>query len=166
MNDSKFFIFFLCLACDFIFHTLQTTGIKAELAVEQAAKRPKVETVADVQKAGSPISLGSSSTQAEMTDRSRSGGNIKPHSSDTSMMMAFTESSSFKQSTRQQALAGPPFVMNRFKLDNRPTSFKITPPLPSGLANVSLFLLQRLSVLLCMHVYKMFNKPCGVNYLC
>ena len=111
--------------------------------MEQAAKRPKVEIVADVQKAGSPVLVGSSSIvpsiQAELTDRSRSGGNTKPHSSDTSMVMALTESSSFKQSTRPQAPAGTPFVMNRFKLDNRPTSFKIVPPLPSGLANVSLF---------------------------
>lgn len=119
----------------------QATGSKADLAMEQAAKRHKGDVAADIQKAGSPISIGSSSiissTQAEMTDRSRSGGNIKPQSSDTSTMMALTESSSFKQSTRQQALAGTPFVMNRFKLDNRPTSFKIIPPLPSGLANVS-----------------------------
>lgn len=118
--------------------------------MEQAAKRHKGDIVADVQKAGSPISIGStsivSSTQADMTDRSRSGGNIKTQSSDTSTVMALTESSSFKQSARQQALAGTSFVMNRFKLDNRPTSFKIIPPLPSGFANVSLLLPQCLSL--------------------
>lgn len=135
--------------------------------MEQAAKRHKGDIVADVQKAGSPISIGSSSivssTQAEITDRSRSGGNIKPQSSDASTVVALTESSSFKQSTRQQALAGTPFVMNRFKLDNRPTSFKIIPPLPSGLANVSLFLLRCLS--LCLYIRCSMNHVEGTFFV-
>lgn len=32
---------------------------------------------------------------------------------------------------------GAPFVANRFKLDNRPTAFRIVSPIPAGLANVS-----------------------------
>lgn len=43
----------------------------------------------------------------------------------------------FKSSFRPQAPAGTPFVVNRFKLDNRPTGFRVVPPLPSGLADVS-----------------------------
>ncbi|XP_073294051.1 zinc finger CCCH domain-containing protein 41-like isoform X1 [Primulina huaijiensis] len=38
---------------------------------------------------------------------------------------------------RQPALLGTPFVGNRFKLDNRPTTFRIVAPLPNGLANVA-----------------------------
>ncbi|CAN1188111.1 Zinc finger CCCH domain-containing protein 41 [Linum perenne] len=32
---------------------------------------------------------------------------------------------------------GSPYLPNRFKLDNRPTTFRIVPPLPAGLANVA-----------------------------
>lgn len=42
-----------------------------------------------------------------------------------------------KPSFRLQAPIGTPFAANRFKLDNRPTVFKVVPPLPSDLANVS-----------------------------
>ncbi|KAG6394248.1 hypothetical protein SASPL_144831 [Salvia splendens] len=38
---------------------------------------------------------------------------------------------------RPQAPIGTPFVASRFKLDNRPTVFKVVPPLPSDLANVA-----------------------------
>ncbi|KAK6155215.1 hypothetical protein DH2020_009463 [Rehmannia glutinosa] len=42
-----------------------------------------------------------------------------------------------KPSFRPLALPGTPFVVNRFKLDNRPTTFRIVSPLPAGLANVA-----------------------------
>lgn len=35
------------------------------------------------------------------------------------------------------APVGAPFVAKRFKLDNRPTAFRVVPPLPSGLGDVS-----------------------------
>ncbi|KAL6552954.1 hypothetical protein OROGR_006796 [Orobanche gracilis] len=34
-------------------------------------------------------------------------------------------------------LSGTPWAVNRFKLDNRPTAFRIVSPLPAGLANVA-----------------------------
>ncbi|KAL3624269.1 hypothetical protein CASFOL_033085 [Castilleja foliolosa] len=42
-----------------------------------------------------------------------------------------------KPSFRPSALIGSPFAVNRFKLDNRPKTFRIVPPLPAGLANVA-----------------------------
>lgn len=50
--------------------------------------------------------------------------------------VATSEPSSLKQSIRPLAPLGAPFIFNRYKLDNRSTSFKINPPIPSGLANV------------------------------
>lgn len=133
--------------------TLQATGLKGEVALEQTAKRQKVGTVADDAKAATQASVDPSIVAASplaemMTGRSRSGENVVPQSPKTCTMMALQEPSNLKQSIRPLAPAAAPFVMNRFKLDNRPTSFKIVPPLPTGLANVILLLLHSLYVCL------------------
>uniref|UniRef100_A0A5B6ZDS3 Putative zinc finger CCCH domain-containing protein 41 n=1 Tax=Davidia involucrata TaxID=16924 RepID=A0A5B6ZDS3_DAVIN len=120
----------------------QATGLKGEVASEQVAKRHKVGTLADVAKAATPRSTDPdtvvASPQAEvMADKNKSAENVVHHSSQTNSIVALQESSSLKQSIRPLAPAGAPFIMNRFKLDNRPTAFKIIPPLPTGLANVA-----------------------------
>ncbi|XVF60243.1 hypothetical protein PTKIN_Ptkin08bG0029200 [Pterospermum kingtungense] len=46
------------------------------------------------------------------------------------------ESISSKQQYHQAAPVGHPFLMNKYKLDNRPTAFRVISPLPSGFADV------------------------------
>lgn len=79
-----------------------------------------------------------SSTQAEVvSDNNRSTENAE-HSCPISCSAAATqEPSSLRQSIPPVAPHGAPFVFNRYKLDNRPTAFKVLPPMPSGLANVT-----------------------------
>ncbi|CAN6446165.1 unnamed protein product [Victoria cruziana] len=47
---------------------------------------------------------------------------------------------SFKQTSSLPSPMGVSSVANRFKLDNRPTSFRVLPPIPVKLANVIVFL--------------------------
>jgi RNA-binding protein 26 len=122
---------------------LQTSGVKGEVVAEQAAKRPKVEVVADIAKPATPRSSSDpgsvASPHAEMMgDKNKSVDNVLSHSPKTSTTAVLQESMSLKEPIRQLASGGPPFPMNRYKLDNRPTAFRITPPLPPGLATVSL----------------------------
>ncbi|XP_059643519.1 zinc finger CCCH domain-containing protein 41 [Cornus florida] len=118
----------------------QTTGLKGEVASEQATKRLKVGTVADFSiaatlKSNNPGTvLASPQVEAE-ADNKKSAENVVHHHSNSKV--ALQEPSSLKQSVRPLAPAGAPFIMNRFKLDNRPTAFKIVPPLPTGFANVT-----------------------------
>lgn len=112
----------------------QATGLKGEVATEQAAKRPKTSMASDVAKLASPQSsdadIGMSSPHAESTV-------------DKNKQLVNAVSQSPKPSTRLQEPTGlkqsiqPLVSVNRYKLDNRPTAFRIIPPLPVGLANVS-----------------------------
>ncbi|KAL3526084.1 hypothetical protein ACH5RR_014456 [Cinchona calisaya] len=120
----------------------QASGLKDEVASDQPSKRQKGGTVVDVAKiemsrssdSGTVISL----PQAEMTTESgKSAENAVAHSPKTNSIITLPEPSILKPSFRPLAPLGAPFVINRFKLDNRPTAFKILPPLPTGLANVS-----------------------------
>lgn len=123
---------------------MQATGLKGEVASEQADKRQNVGTLADAAKSATQASVDPrivTSPSAEMmTGRSRSGEDAT-QSPKSCKLVALQEPSGLKQSIRPLAPAGAPFIMNRFKLDNRPTSFKIVPPLPAALANVILLLL-------------------------
>ena len=73
-----------------------------------------------------------------MAEKDKSMENVVHQSPKQNTYLTPLEPSSLKHSIRPLAPAGGPFVMNRFKLDNRPTAFKIISPLPTGLANVSL----------------------------
>lgn len=127
-----------------LFHCQQATGLKGEIATEQAAKRHKVGSVADISKASTPSfsgpCTGVASPKAEVVaDCGKIAENVVSESSKTNKMVTLKESSSSKQSIRPLAPVGVPYVMNKFKLDNRPTAFKIIPPLPAGLADVIFF---------------------------
>ncbi|KAM7520844.1 hypothetical protein LguiB_019806 [Lonicera macranthoides] len=118
------------------------TGLKGEIATEQAAKRHKVGTIDDISKALTPSfsgpCTGVASPKAEVVaDSGKIVENVVSESSKTKKTVMLKESSSFKQSIRPLAPVGAPFVMNKFKLDNRPTTFTIIPPLPAGLADVA-----------------------------
>ena len=72
-----------------------------------------------------------------MTDKNKLTENVVSHSPKSNTTMAFQESMSSKRQSRQSAPVGHPFLMNKYKLDNRPTAFRVIPPLPSGFADVS-----------------------------
>ncbi|GMP30260.1 hypothetical protein CsSME_00005006 [Camellia sinensis var. sinensis] len=120
----------------------QATGPKGEVLSEQAAKRHKPGTVADVAKATTPRFADSGTVVASslaevMAEKNKFVEDIVHQSSKPSTVATLQEPSSVKHSIRPLAPAGALFVMNKFKLDNRPTTFKIIPPLPTGLANVA-----------------------------
>ncbi|XP_031094352.1 zinc finger CCCH domain-containing protein 41 [Ipomoea triloba] len=118
------------------------SGLKDEGPSDQVAKRPKVEKVADFAKAETSSStepdIAVSSQHTEVVpDSNRSANNALLSCSKSSSPVATSEPSSLKQSIRPLAPVGAPFIFNRYKLDNRPTAFKINPPIPSGLANAA-----------------------------
>ena len=133
---NRFNIFF------FYFNLLQSSGVKGDILTEQAAKRQKVGITADPAKASTPSSSEPSASATTpctigMADKNKSIENIVSHSPKSNTPMALQESMSSKQQSRPSAPVGHPFLMNRYKLDNRPTAFRVTPPLPSGFADVS-----------------------------
>lgn len=120
---------------------MQATGLKDEIASDQPSKGQKGGTVVDVAKIETSRFSDSGtvilSPQAEVTTYSgRPAENAVAYSPKTKSTMTFPESSTLKPSIHPLAPLGAPYITNRFKLDNRPTAFKILPPLPTGLANV------------------------------
>lgn len=78
---------------------------------------------------------------AEMiVDKNKSTENVASSIPKTSASLMQHESTASRQLIRPVAPTGAVFLTNRYKLDNRPTAFKIIPPLPPGLANVNLSL--------------------------
>ncbi|KAE9612696.1 hypothetical protein Lal_00005853 [Lupinus albus] len=114
----------------------QASGLKGEVVTEKAAKRPKIVTASDVAKLASSQSsnadLGIASPHEETTsDKNGELVNIVSQSLQASKTMRPQESSGVKQPIQ------PSMPVNRYKLDNRPTAFRVIPPLPAGLANVA-----------------------------
>lgn len=119
---------------------LEKQATKGEVALEQASKKQKVGTVADATKTATPScsdhGIGEASPQVDgMADSSKSSEFVGPQNSKSNATIALQQPSSLKPSIRPLAPVGAPFIMNRFKLDNRPSAFKILPPLPPALAN-------------------------------
>ncbi|MED6207268.1 hypothetical protein PIB30_034172 [Stylosanthes scabra] len=112
------------------------TGVKGEAVTEQAAKRPKTGMASDATKpASSQLSdadTGMASPHAETAaDKSKQLVNSVSQSPKPNTTRRLQEPTGLKQPMQ-------PFVpVNRYKLDNRPTAFRIIPPLPSGLADVA-----------------------------
>jgi len=97
---------------------------------EQAAKRPKVDGGSQAEKAPTPKNLG---PVAEKTfERTKSEGVVISNGSKAN-------STIMQQSLRNKSPTSsfPASLPNRFKLDNRSTSFRILPPLPADFASVS-----------------------------
>ncbi|XP_042487020.1 zinc finger CCCH domain-containing protein 41-like, partial [Macadamia integrifolia] len=120
----------------------QAISVKGEAAADQAIKRHKVGTATDVAMAASPRPTNRSTTSerpgAEKTlDKNNLRENSASPSSKTSSNQMLQSPRNSKQLSRTSAPIGPPFPVNRFKLDNRPTAFKILPPLPAEFANVA-----------------------------
>ncbi|XP_050383611.1 zinc finger CCCH domain-containing protein 41 [Argentina anserina] len=117
-------------------------GPKGEADTELAAKRRKVGLVAEVGKVDTPNSSNLNPASALhdelLTDKNKSGDTVLYHSPKTSTTTVLQQSPSLKHQTiRPLASLGTPVPLNRYKLDNRPTGFRILPPLPSGFANVA-----------------------------
>ncbi|KAL1538530.1 zinc finger CCCH domain-containing protein 41-like [Salvia divinorum] len=108
----------------------QAVGSKDMPASDSNTKRIKGETPPNQAKAESSKP---SPRDSMSTENTQSAQHSVTHTS-TSTMPIYEPS---KPSFRSQAPIGTPFVANRFKLDNRPTVFKVVPPLPSDLANVA-----------------------------
>lgn len=113
----------------------KATGPKGEVT-EPSAKKPKTSKTSDVAKLASPQSsdadIGMPSPHAETTvDKNKQLVNTVSQSPKASTPMRLQEPSGLKQSIQ------PSVHVNRYKLDNRPTAFRIIPPLPVGLANVA-----------------------------
>ncbi|KAL3833134.1 hypothetical protein ACJIZ3_007870 [Penstemon smallii] len=106
----------------------QTSGSKDDLVSNQATKRLKCETPTDHTESETSKALPSANSITENTRSTEHG------SAQTSTLSV---KEPFRSSVRPKAPLGTPFVVNRFKLDNRPTSFRIVSPLPAGLANVA-----------------------------
>ncbi|XP_073041016.1 zinc finger CCCH domain-containing protein 41-like [Primulina eburnea] len=89
----------------------------------------KLDKQSTTSKAETAISSPRINTVAENVEPAE---HALPHSSSTSTAVA-RERLSLRPSSHPWA----PFVANRFKLDNRPTAFKIVSPLPAGLTNAA-----------------------------
>ncbi|KAF8408289.1 hypothetical protein HHK36_007438 [Tetracentron sinense] len=116
----------------------QATIVKGEVAAEQAVKRHKVGTLTGIAKDVTPwpTNPGLTGTQSgaeKMVDKNNSAENNVSLSSKTNSAVSLLSPRSLKLSSRPSA----PLGVNRFKLDNRPTTFRILPPLPAGFANVA-----------------------------
>ncbi|XP_058091921.1 zinc finger CCCH domain-containing protein 27 [Magnolia sinica] len=120
----------------------QAITVKSEATCEQAVKRHKVEMVNDVAKAATPrptnpITTGARPEAEKTQDKRNPVENIVSPSAKTNSTTLLQSPRSLKQPSRSALSIGTPFMVNRFKLDNRPTSFRILLPLPANIANVA-----------------------------
>ncbi|GJR02142.1 zinc finger CCCH domain-containing protein 41 [Tanacetum coccineum] len=119
----------------------QATGLKGEVAPEQVAKKQRLGVLADTKKAATPGAgnrdsiLPSAQDEVVATSSKLAVPSVLKISKITHAV-AVQELLSLKSSPFPSVNVGSPVVNNRFKLDNRPTAFKIVPPLPDGLIDV------------------------------
>ncbi|XP_047334053.1 zinc finger CCCH domain-containing protein 41 [Impatiens glandulifera] len=111
---------------------MQKQGLKGE---GQASKKQKVISVADVAKSVASNTADPGTVNVAETETSLDKNKSLENGAESARP---SPPSSSKQSIGPLYPAGAPSPsINRFKLDNRPTAFKIVPPLPTGLANVA-----------------------------
>ncbi|GMJ09372.1 hypothetical protein HRI_004606400 [Hibiscus trionum] len=70
-----------------------------------------------------------------MTNENNLTENIASHEPTSNTTLLLQECKSSKQQSRPSAVVWHPYL-SKYKLDNRPTAFKVIPPLPSGFADV------------------------------
>ncbi|GER47966.1 RNA recognition motif-containing family protein [Striga asiatica] len=110
----------------------QAVGSKDVTLTDPSTEGLKDETPPNCAKAETSKSLGSDNIK---TENANSAGSAVLQKSTASANVHAREP--LKPAFWQPALSGTPFTVNKFKLDNRPTTFRIIPPLPAGLANVA-----------------------------
>ncbi|KAF6157440.1 hypothetical protein GIB67_004378 [Kingdonia uniflora] len=106
--------------------------VKGEASVGQIAKGLKLGTVPEAAKSKTLKSLDSGMPVA----KSDSGENIASPNLKTNLTTLIHSPKNLKQTSHPSTLFGASYPTNRFKLDNRPTTFRILPPLPADLADV------------------------------
>ncbi|KAK1410093.1 hypothetical protein QVD17_36626 [Tagetes erecta] len=112
----------------------QATAQKEEIEPEQVAKKQKLGIVADTTKAENILS----SPGAEVIGNgNKSAESAVSEISKSTAVVALQEPPVLKPSLRPFPPIGPSVAINRFKLDNRPTAFKIISSLPVDLSNVA-----------------------------
>ncbi|KAL8139515.1 hypothetical protein V2J09_005536, partial [Rumex salicifolius] len=112
-------------------------GPKDDVPEVQAAKKLKVEGADDAPK---QLNLGASGSDLRAEGsmhRSQQVENVTPHSIKTKFSSPMLDSSNLKHGAHPLNYVGSPFPTNRYKLDNRPTSFRVNAPLPPEFANVN-----------------------------
>ncbi|XP_050224490.1 zinc finger CCCH domain-containing protein 41 [Mercurialis annua] len=119
----------------------QATGVKGEVVAEPVAKRHRVGLATDVAKAttlrSSDSLPGVHSPDAEIrVDKKKIVENPLLCCPKTNALLQHQETTGSRQPHHPVGATGGHFPINRYKLDNRPTTFKIIAPLPSGLTNV------------------------------
>ncbi|PIA29305.1 hypothetical protein AQUCO_06100076v1 [Aquilegia coerulea] len=120
----------------------QTITSKGVATAEQGAKRLKVGMRTDLAKSvtSNPISsvtAGHLPGAEKTAEKNHSVEKIMSPSSKVNSAMVLQSPKNLKHSTRASSSLGTP-VANRFKLDNRSTSFRILPPLPADFADVAI----------------------------
>ncbi|KAI7750376.1 hypothetical protein M8C21_014702 [Ambrosia artemisiifolia] len=112
----------------------QATAPKGETEPEQVTKKQKLGIVADFAKAETVLSSPGAQV---IGNGKKSMESALPQRSKSMAVVAVQEPPVLKPSLRPLPLIGPSVATNRFKLDNRPTAFKIISSLPIDLANVA-----------------------------
>ncbi|KAG9449793.1 hypothetical protein H6P81_009758 [Aristolochia fimbriata] len=110
----------------------QAITVKGDVVSEQSVESHKADSAASVK----PNSGALIRTDADrMQDKSCCSGDgmILP-SGLKATTTTHQQAKCLKPTSRK---SGPPFLANRFKLDNRPTTFRVLPPLPPDFANVA-----------------------------
>ncbi|PIN10114.1 hypothetical protein CDL12_17295 [Handroanthus impetiginosus] len=112
----------------------QASGSKDIAASDHADKRlrgdaPTHQTSAETSKSPPRANI--------VAESSKYAESSMTHTSTANPTGPVQEPSSLRPLIRPQAPPWAPFSANRFKLDNRPTAFRIVSPLPAGLANVA-----------------------------
>ncbi|KAM0022653.1 putative transcription factor C3H family [Helianthus debilis subsp. tardiflorus] len=112
----------------------QATASKGDVEPEQVAKKQKLGIVADSVKAETVLS---SPGAGVIGNGKKSMDSAVPQRSKPTAVVVVQEAPALKPSLRPLPHVGPSVATNRFKLDNRPTAFKIISSLPVDLANVA-----------------------------
>ncbi|KAF9604416.1 hypothetical protein IFM89_006425 [Coptis chinensis] len=111
----------------------QAFTVQSEPTTEQAAKRHKVGMGTDIVKTATPSPINSITAECQpgsvkTVEKELSEESIVSPSSKTGATLVLQSPSSLKHPTRPSVPIGTVPVVSRFKLDNRPTTFRILPP--------------------------------------
>ncbi|XP_068637278.1 zinc finger CCCH domain-containing protein 27-like isoform X2 [Aristolochia californica] len=118
----------------------QAITVKGEVVSEQTVERHKADTAASLKavsrlatvKPNSGVAIRPDSDRVRDKNCCSVEGIISPNGSKTSSIQQ-----PLKCLKQPSHMPGLPFLANRFKLDNRPTAFRVLPPLPPDFANVT-----------------------------
>ncbi|OVA20780.1 RNA recognition motif domain [Macleaya cordata] len=116
----------------------QVITVKGEATAEQAVKRHKEGKVSEAAcpRPAIPVSPGYEQGAKKTLDKTNPGKNFVSPSTKTKSSTVLQSPWSLKQPSCSSASLDTFLLENRFKLDNRPTTFKVLPPLPADFANV------------------------------